>query len=927
MQPVMSCCSGRDPLDSKRIIHAPTSQLMSPGMPSVPIFQQCTTLLMALSLWGCSTQEVRYFDVQAAPEALDAEVPPDTRVDISGSDSEIQEIHDSSALDVQSDSVGDPDTTTGCLMGSGCFGEDCEENSDCESGLCVAHMGNRVCTKPCLDECPRGWKCKELQQSGEDLIFACVSDFVHLCQPCKSDEDCRSQGVQDTCTVYGEAGAFCGFPCENSDQCPSGFNCEEILSIEGSMSRQCVQATGTCSCSDTAIELKLSAACEISNEFGVCAGERMCSEEGLGACDAVEAEEDTCDGVDNDCDGQTDEISCDDENLCTEDSCSGASGCTHTPTTGLECDDGLLSTAKDQCDALGNCVGTPIECPTSQCVDSNEANGVECETIYSSAEKPCDDGDATTISDLCDGAGGCAGTPTVCGDGKPEGLEECDDGNTNVESCAYGKPDCSVCGSDCFWTEGILTGYCGDGTVQGEYGEICDGDCPSSCVATELCSKAIISGSSVTCDLVCTIEALDESTATELCDGKDNDCDSATDEGIASLYCGLGECAHEEAGCAEGSPQFCNPFEGSVADFCDGKDNDCDGLTDEELGQSSCGLGECLHTLDNCLDGQIQSCDPMKGSHEELCDLKDNDCDGETDEGIPQIGCGLGECAHTVSACIDGLPNFCNPFEGAGAEICDGKDNNCDGSTDEAQGASICGVGACARTLQNCVDGEAQTCDPLAGSTDEICDGLDNDCDGGTDEDMGTIDCGFGACAQSIPACFGGAPNTCDPMLGSSPEVCNEIDDDCDGETDNGVLQTFWTDQDKDGYGDPNEPIYACAQPEGAATNNEDCQDLLKEVHPGAEAWHAEGYITLDGALSFDWNCNEEEERRWPNQISVDSEDPVMPDDCDSFIPGWNNEIPLCGAESYFISSCDYVYDDLDLLLKLDGGNRAQECR
>ena len=74
--------------------------------------------------------------------------------------------------------------------------------------------------------------------------------------------------------------------------------------------------------------------------------------------------------------------------------------------------------------------------------------------------------------------------------------------------------------------------------------------------------------------------------------------------------------------------------EGAVAEACDGKDNDCDGQADEELGTTTCGVGICRHTIQNCVNGQTQGCDPLQGAVAEACDLLDNDCDGQADEDL-----------------------------------------------------------------------------------------------------------------------------------------------------------------------------------------------------------------------------------------------------------------------------------------------------
>ena len=295
----------------------------------------------------------------------------------------------------------------------------------------------------------------------------------------------------------------------------------------------------------------------------------------------------------------------------------------------------------------------------------------------------------------------------------------------------------------------------------------------------------------------------------ETCDDLDNDCDGDVDEDLGQVECGFGSCFHAEPACIDGQPNQCDPLQGSLPETCDGADNDCNGLVDDGLGSTTCGLGVCEHTVQNCVDGQDNLCDPLAGSAGESCDDKDNDCDGEVDEDLGQLACGQGECFHVVQACLDGEQQVCDPTEGSLPEECDGLDNDCDGQPDDGLGTVTCGLGECTHTIFNCVNGELQDCDPLEGKADETCDLKDNNCNGQVDEELGTTSCGLGECEHTVDNCANGEPVLCNPVEGAVDEECDGLDNNCNGDVDEGYLDSDndglpdCVDDDDDDDGDP----------------------------------------------------------------------------------------------------------------------------
>ena len=191
----------------------------------------------------------------------------------------------------------------------------------------------------------------------------------------------------------------------------------------------------------------------------------------------------------------------------------------------------------------------------------------------------------------------------------------------------------------------------------------------------------------------------------------------------------------------------------------------------------------------------------------EICDGKDNDCDGIIDNGVlPGVGdpCDnvMGACAGGVKQCLPLTPG--DPTTDAlvcskqpAPESCDGIDNDCDGTVDEGDpgGGARCGngTGTCVQGVEHCVSGSLQ-CQGGVGPSPEVCDGLDNDCNGMIDDGIATLGtCGApepgcatppcGECKLGQLSCVGGTTQ-CSGNVDPGIESCNGKDDDCDGKVD-----------------------------------------------------------------------------------------------------------------------------------------------
>ncbi len=303
-----------------------------------------------------------------------------------------------------------------------------------------------------------------------------------------------------------------------------------------------------------------------------------------------------------------------------------------------------------------------------------------------------------------------------------------------------------------------------------------------------------------------------------------------------------------------------DPFQYPLAaEFCNGEDDDCDSLIDnnnpldqtlwypdldgDDYGDENGGVLGCEAPANHVADGT--DCDDGDGlsspaAADSAINGVDNNCDGVP--GVDADGDGLASDDSGGTDCDDANPLI---FPGAVELPYDNIDQDCDGS-------DLCDVDADGLDAIECGGLDCDDLDPGIGDLRWF---PDADGDGFGAEAPGTH------CDPAQPLSDVLVSGDCDDQdAGVNPngtEVCNGVDDNCNDLYDEGAVDAvvWYADTDGDGAGDPLVSVLSCTQEPGHVANADDCDDTQQTVGPGVPDTVANGIDdNCDGLPGVDFD-------------------------------------------------------------------------
>ncbi len=170
---------------------------------------------------------------------------------------------------------------------------------DCPGGPCIETSKGAQCGLACdVSECPLGMVCLFLAEGP-----FCVDRGARLCLPCRFDDECQVPhlGPDFRCAEGADGvGKYCTMTCSSSLPCPSGWDCQDH-----GHGNECFPMDGVCTCSPLAVALEGETDCASAD--GKCQGVFSCAGDAPGQCTAMATGAEVCNGLDDDCDGFVDE--------------------------------------------------------------------------------------------------------------------------------------------------------------------------------------------------------------------------------------------------------------------------------------------------------------------------------------------------------------------------------------------------------------------------------------------------------------------------------------------------------------------------------------------------------------------------------------------------------------------------------------------